>query len=96
MKKSIVLAATLCAILAGCSKEPDSKPAAAPAPNQVKPAAPAVNPGPAVSSPAAGAAAQAGNPDASKDPVFNMPAQPVLDVTASKAAFNKIVSDSLK
>ena len=83
------------ASMAACSKSPEpmKPPAAAPsaATQATAQAAPAKN----ASAPAA-AGATTPNPDAGKDPVFNMPPKPVLDVSASKAQYDKIYADMMK
>ena len=78
------------AALAGCSKEPEAAKPATPAATAAA-TAPA---GPA--STGAAPAAPVGNPEAAKDPAFNMPAQPVLDVSKSKEELDKIAKDALK
>lgn len=79
------------ALLAGCTKAPDAPPAAPAAT-----VAPAAQPQAPSAAPAASQPAAAGNPDAIKDPVFNMPAAPVMDVAKAKGEYEKIVSESLK
>lgn len=78
------------AFLAGCTKTPDV-PTAAPAATAAPSAQPQAT---GASAPASQAAA--GNPDAMKDPVFNMPATPVVDVSKSKEELDKIAKDALK
>lgn len=106
MKKSALLIVAVAALLAACGKAPEAPsnaspvavtPVPAPA-GQGAPTAPRAAQGPAAAAPAPGAAqpTTAPNPDALKDPVFNMPPQPVLDVARTKADFEKIVADSLK
>jgi hypothetical protein len=83
------------ALLAGCTKTPEP-PAASAASPAAAPTASQPQPRPNGAAPTASQASTLGNPDAVKDPVFNMPAQPVLDVSKSKDELDKIAKDALK
>jgi hypothetical protein len=96
--KTIALGAIVLFAVAGCSKDPAPAVTVAPAPTAVPAGSTTAPPAgtASTSAPAAPGAAPTGNPEASKDPVFNMPAQPVLDASKAKAELDKIKADALK
>ena len=82
--------------LAACGKKQPAPETSAPVAPVAAQAAPAAAAKDASSATQGAAQADPGNPQAAKDPAFNMPAQPVLDVSASKAELDKIQADILK